>query len=57
MELSKSEAGISAFAEGLLSQIESVRRSVEEKKRPIIFVCHVFGGIVVKKVSFSSATV
>lgn len=54
VEFSKSEAGIGAFTEGLLVQITGVRRTREEKKEPIIFICHSLGGIVVKKVRFTS---
>ena len=53
VQFSKSEAGIEQFAEGLLSQIEGLRRHNMEKKMPIIFICHSLGGIVVKKVRFS----
>jgi hypothetical protein len=51
VELSKSTADIGAFAEGLLYQLQTWRRTAEEKKRPIIFICHSLGGIVAKKVS------
>ena len=38
VQLSKSVAGIGAFAEGLLSQVASRRRSQQEKMRQIVFI-------------------
>jgi Putative serine esterase (DUF676) len=42
--------GIAGFAGQLLTHIQSLRKSDIEKKRPIIFICHSLGGLVVKKV-------
>jgi hypothetical protein len=47
---SKSVGDISTFAEQLLQFLSRERFSREQKIRPIIFICHSLGGIVVKKV-------
>ncbi|MCJ1399212.1 hypothetical protein MMC11_002414 [Xylographa trunciseda] len=44
-----SVAGIEDFALMLLNEIRFKRSTIQEKARPIIFVCHSLGGIVVKK--------
>lgn len=47
---SKSTSDVGTFAEQLLESLLSRRMNVPET-RPIIFICHSLGGIVVKKVS------
>lgn len=48
---SKSTSDVGTFAEQLLESLLSRRMNVPET-RPIIFICHSLGGIVVKKVGF-----
>lgn len=50
VQFSKGTAGISEFAEQLLEALMAWRTSSEEKKRPVIFICHSLGGIVFKQV-------
>lgn len=50
VQFSKGTAGISEFAEQLLEALMAWRTSPEEKKRPVIFICHSLGGIVFKQV-------
>lgn len=47
--LSQSIAGVDQFAETLLNYLEQKRRTPMEKARPLVFICHSLGGIVVKK--------
>ena len=47
---SNSITDISNAAMNLLNRLEDEREQPEEKTRPIIFVSHSLGGIVVKKV-------
>lgn len=45
---SKSVMGINDFADDLLDRLKSIRRTNTEAHRPILFICHSLGGIVVK---------
>lgn len=49
--LTKSASGITEIATMLLGRLDKMRRSDEERRRPIIFISHSLGGIIVKKVS------
>jgi hypothetical protein len=51
LQFSKSVAGIGTFAEQLLEDLRSWRVTQAERDRPIVFICHSLGGIVVKQVS------
>ncbi|KAL7915838.1 hypothetical protein GGI35DRAFT_430805 [Trichoderma velutinum] len=46
---SQSKGRIEDFARDLLNRLWMLRQSPQEKSRPLIFVCHSLGGIVVKK--------
>ena len=43
---------ITNVAKMLLKRLRGARQSAEEKRRPIVFISHSLGGIVVKKVGF-----
>lgn len=47
--LSKSVMGIPDFASDLLFRLKSHRRTIQQQSRPIVFICHSLGGIIVKK--------
>ena len=47
---SSSVAGIPEFAGNLLAWLKLRRSSESEKQRPLLFICHSLGGIIVKKV-------
>lgn len=47
---SKSVGDISTFAEQLLNKVIQKRRKLRNRRRPIVFVCHSLGGIVLKRV-------
>ena len=49
---SRSSTDLTVVAKKLLKKLRGVRQSDEEKKRPIVFISHSLGGIVVKKVGF-----
>ncbi|KAH8600715.1 hypothetical protein B0O99DRAFT_287380 [Bisporella sp. PMI_857] len=44
-----SKGFVTDFAEQLLQHLMSIRRSTDSTNRPIIFLCHSLGGLVVKK--------
>ena len=50
VQFSKSVADIGTFAEQLLHSLIAMRRSQNERKRPVIFICHSLGGLVFKQV-------
>jgi hypothetical protein len=49
--LSTSVSSIDAAATSLLDAIHGARQKAGERRRPIIFIAHSLGGIIVKKVS------
>ncbi|EXM16559.1 P-loop containing nucleoside triphosphate hydrolase [Fusarium oxysporum f. sp. vasinfectum] len=49
VKFSKATCDLYDFADQLLEGLYASRQSEEEKQRPIIFVCHSFGGIVFKQ--------
>ena len=49
---SKAVTDINDEAAMLLDRLDGERQSKDQKTRPIIFISHSLGGIVVKKVSF-----
>jgi hypothetical protein len=50
--LSKAVTDIDDVATMLLSRLDLFRQLEEERKRPIVFISHSLGGIVVKKAGF-----
>ena len=52
VQLSKSVADIDTFAEQLIHSLIAKRRSQNERKRQVIFICHSLGGLVFKQVSY-----
>lgn len=53
VQFSKYITDIFDFADQLLENLVLLRRSSEEQRRPMIFICHSLGGIVFKQVSVS----
>jgi hypothetical protein len=51
---SKSVVEIEDFAVDLLNRLDGERGTPQERARPVIFICHSLGGIVVKKVRLPS---
>lgn len=49
LAFSKSKAGVETFSRELLGKLRLVRISYEASRRPLVFVAHSLGGIVVKK--------
>jgi hypothetical protein len=47
---SKFTAEVDDFARDLLFRVRSVRNTPEERDRPIFFICHSLGGLVLKQV-------
>ncbi len=54
--LSKSISDTDDIARKLLNRLHGIRRSTAERARPILFVAHSLGGVVVKQVSHIDST-
>ena len=54
--LGKAVSDIDDVARELLNRLHGQRRSTAERKRPILFVAHSLGGLVVQKVSYIGPT-
>ena len=46
-----SVGGIPEYAMNLLAWLKLKRQGADERRRPLLFICHSLGGIIVKKVS------
>lgn len=44
------------FVEGLVEGLKMARRTEEEKKRPVVWIAHSFGGVVLAQVCISRLT-
>lgn len=52
VQFSKSTSDVFVFADQLLEHLIGKRGEEGEEARPIVFICHSLGGIVVKQVSY-----
>lgn len=52
VQFSKSTSDVFVFADQLLEHLIGKREEEAEQRRPIVFICHSLGGIVVKQVSY-----